>query len=60
MHYRFYILDRAGAFVDVADALCASDDAACLAAEVQLGRAPAVQVWQQARFIGQLERRQAA
>jgi hypothetical protein len=60
MHYRFYILDQLGAFVDVADALCPNDDAACLAAQRQLGSAPAIQVWQQARFIGQIERRQAA
>lgn len=60
MHYRFYILDQAGAFFDVADALCANDDAAREAAELKLGRAPAIQVWQQGRFIARVERRQAA
>ena len=60
MHYRLYILDDVGGFVDVADVLCPSDDAACLAAERQLGQAPAIEVWQQGRFIGQVERRQAA
>lgn len=60
MHYRFYKLDRLGAFVDVADALCANDDVARLEAERQLGRAPAIQVWQQGRFVGQVDRRLAA
>lgn len=60
MHYRFYILDQTGAFFDVADALCDNDDAACQAAERQLGRAPAIQVWQRGRFIGRVERHQTA
>ena len=60
MHYRFYILDHAGAFFDVADALCDDDEAARRTAELKLGRAPAIQVWQQGRFIGRVERRQAA
>ena len=60
MHYRFYLLDRVGAFVDVADALCADDDTARVEAERQLGRAPAIEVWQQGRFVAQVERRLAA
>ena len=54
MHYRFYVLDRVGAFVDVADALCADDDEARRHAEDRLGRAPAIQVWQRGRFVGQI------
>lgn len=60
MHYRFYILDEVGGFVDVADVHCPSDEAARRAAERQLGQAPAIEVWQQVRFVGRVERRQAA
>lgn len=57
MHYRFYLLDRVGAFIDVADALCADDHAARVEAERRLGGAPAIEVWQQGRFVTQVDRR---
>lgn len=60
MHYRFYLLDRVGAFVDVAEALCVDDHAARLEAERRLGPAPAIEVWQQGRFVTQVDRRLAA
>ena len=60
MHYRFYIVDRVGSFVDVADAHCANDDEARREAEARLGYAPGIQVWQQARFVASIESRLAA
>ena len=60
MHYRFYIVDRLGSFVDVADAHCANDDEARQEAQARLGGAPGIQVWQQARFVGSIDGRLAA
>lgn len=60
MHYRFYIVDRVGSFVDVADALCADDEAARRAAQARLGGASGIQIWQQGRFVGSIDGRLAA
>ena len=60
MHYRIYVLDRLGSFVDVVDELCDGDAEALMAAEARCGNVPAVQVWQQGRFVGKIEGRRPA
>jgi|GEM_PF-4946761 len=60
MHYRFYLLDREGACVDVAETDCASDEDALREAAARLGVATGVQVWQRGRFVSRVGERVAA